>query len=308
MGRYIIKRLGSAVVVVIGVSLITFILSNIVSDPLAANPSYNKLSAAQKTAQRHQLGLDRPLPVQYADYVVKALQGDLGTSLRNNDKVTDQIARTFPTTAILAVLGLMAEMLIGIPVGLVAALRRGSVLDRVTQVVLLAGLSVPVFWLGLLLLYAFGYRIAILPLGYQPEKGWLNFVLPAITIGLTGSVYYARLLRSQMLDELSADYTRTAHAKGLSGRTVVVRHVLRNAFVPIVTWAGLDLGFFLGGLVLVERVYSLDGMGKLAVDSVSTGDVNVIMGTVLFAAVLIVVANLLIDLMYPLLDPRIRYA
>ena len=289
--------------VLIGVTIITFILSNLVSDPITATYG-NRIKPEQREVIKKQLGLNDPLPVQYGRYVFKAVQGDLGRSYRTNSPVLESILNVMPNTIALAAAGLLAELLIGIPAGIIAAVWRGSLLDRIIQGITLAGLSLPTFWVGLVLLYVFAFLLKWFPLGGNTQP--TSIILPALTIGLGGAVFYARLLRNQMLEEINSDYTRTARSKGLSGRKVITRHVLRNALLPIVTWAGLDLGAFLGGVVLVEAVYSWNGIGKLAIAAIGNLDIPLIMGTVLVAATFIVICNLFIDLLYPVLDPRIR--
>jgi peptide/nickel transport system permease protein len=289
--------------VLIGVTIITFILSNLVSDPITATYG-NRIKPEQREVIKKQLGLNDPLPVQYSRYVIKAVQGDLGRSYRTNSPVLESILNVMPNTIYLAAAGLLAELLIGIPAGIIAAIWRGSILDRIIQGITLAGLSLPTFWVGLVFLYVFAFLLKWFPLGGNTQP--TSIILPALTIGLGGAVFYARLLRNQMLEEINSDYTRTARSKGLSGRKVITRHVLRNALLPIVTWAGLDLGAFLGGVVLVEAVYSWNGIGKLAIAAIGNLDIPLIMGTVLVAATFIVICNLFIDLLYPVLDPRIR--
>lgn len=301
--RYILRRLAGMFFVLIGVTIITFILSNLVSDPITATYG-NRIKPEQREVIKKQLGLNDPLPVQYGRYVFKAVQGDLGRSYRTNTPVLESILNVLPNTIVLAAAGLLAELLIGIPAGIVAAVWRGSILDRIIQGITLAGLSLPTFWVGLVFLYVFAFLLKWFPLGGNAQPS--SIILPALTIGLGGAVFYARLLRNQMLEEINSDYTRTARSKGLSGRKVISRHVLRNALIPIATWAGLDLGTFLGGVVLVEAVYSWNGIGKLAIAAIGNLDIPLIMGTVLVAAVFIVICNLFIDLLYPVLDPRIR--
>jgi len=301
--RYILRRLAGMFFVLIGVTIITFILSNLVSDPITATYG-NRIKPEQREVIKKQLGLNDPLPVQYGRYVFKAVQGDLGRSYRTNSPVLESILNVMPNTIALAAAGLLAELLIGIPAGIIAAVWRGSLLDRIIQGITLAGLSLPTFWVGLVLLYVFAFLLKWFPLGGNTQP--TSIILPALTIGLGGAVFYARLLRNQMLEEINSDYTRTARSKGLSGRKVITRHVLRNALLPIVTWAGLDLGAFLGGVVLVEAVYSWNGIGKLAIAAIGNLDIPLIMGTVLVAATFIVICNLFIYLLYPVLDPRIR--
>jgi peptide/nickel transport system permease protein len=205
----------------------------------------------------------------------------------------------------LAAAGIAVELLIGIPVGILAAVRPRSWLDRGAMGLTLLGVSAPQFWLGLILLYTFGYVWPIFPLGLA--QGPTSIVLPAITVGLGGGVWYARVLRSAMLETLGADYIRTGRAKGLRGAAVVVRHAMPNAITPIVTMVGLDMAYFLGGIVVVESVFGWPGIGQLAYQAIQNDDIPLIMGTVLFAAVIIVLINIVTDLVYAFLNPRVVY-
>ncbi len=305
MGSYIVRRLLLAALVVVGVSIVTFILAYLVpADPARVYAGSN--ATAQTVARiREQMGLNRPLPVQYLDYVSRALHGDFGTSYKLQTPVLSAILSRFPYSVELAVAGIVVELLIGIPAGILAALWPRSWLDRGVMGLAMLGVSAPQFWLGLVLLYTFGYVWPIFPLGLA--QGPTSIVLPAVAVGLGGGVWYARLLRSSMLEVLSTDYVRTGRAKGLSGGAVVLCHALPNAITPIVTQLGLDMAYFLGGIVVVETVFGWPGVGQLAYQAITNDDIPLIMGTVLFAAVLIVLVNIVTDLLYAVLNPRIVY-
>ncbi len=305
MGSYIVRRLLLAALVVVGVSIVTFILAYLVpADPARVYAGSN--ATAQTVARiREQMGLNRPLPVQYLDYVSRALHGDFGTSYKLQTPVLSAILSRFPYSVELAVAGIVVELLIGIPAGILAALWPRSWLDRGVMGLAMLVVSAPQFWLGLVLLYTFGYVWPIFPLGLA--QGPTSIVLPAVAVGLGGGVWYARLLRSSMLEVLSTDYVRTGRAKGLSGGAVVLRHALPNAITPIVTQLGLDMAYFLGGIVVVETVFGWPGVGQLAYQAITNDDIPLIMGTVLFAAVLIVLVNIVTDLLYAVLNPRIVY-
>ncbi len=305
MGSYIVRRLLLAALVVVGVSIVTFILAYLVpADPARVYAGSN--ATAQTVARiREQMGLNRPLPVQYLDYVSRALHGDFGISYKLQTPVLSAILSRFPYSVELAVAGIVVELLIGIPAGILAALWPRSWLDRGVMGLAMLGVSAPQFWLGLVLLYTFGYVWPIFPLGLA--QGPTSIVLPAVAVGLGGGVWYARLLRSSMLEVLSTDYVRTGRAKGLSGGAVVLRHALPNAITPIVTQLGLDMAYFLGGIVVVETVFGWPGVGQLAYQAITNDDIPLIMGTVLFAAVLIVLVNIVTDLLYAVLNPRIVY-
>lgn len=305
MTTYIARRLLLAVLVVWGVSVLTFVLAYMVpADPARVYAGSN--ATAQTVAHiRQQLGLNRPLPVQYLDYVNRALHGNFGISYKLQTPVLTAIMSRFPYSAVLALAGIFFELLIGIPIGILAAVKRGSWLDHSAMGMAMLGVSAPQFWLGLILLYSFGYVWPIFPLGLA--QGPTSIVLPAVTIGLGGGVWYARILRSSMLDTLSQDYVRTARAKGIRKVAVVARHALPNAISPIVTMVGLDMAYFLGGIVVVESVFGWPGIGQLAYQAIQNDDIPLIMGTVLFASVIIVLVNIVTDVLYAFLNPRIVY-
>jgi len=306
MGAYIVRRLLLAVLVIAGVSMLTFILAYMVpADPARVYAGSN--ASAQTVASiRHQLGLDRPLLIQYVDYVGRALHGDFGMSYRLQTPVFTAISSRFPYTLALAAAGIFVELLIGIPIGIVSAVRPRSWLDRSAMGFAMLGVAAPQFWLGLVLLYTFGYVWPIFPLGLAQSPS--SIVLPAVTVGLSGGVWYARVLRSSMLDTLGAEYIRSARAKGLGRFTVIMRHALPNAITPIVTQIGLDMAYFLGGIVVVESVFGWPGVGQLAYQAIQNDDIPLIMGTVLFSAVLIVLVNILVDVLYAVLNPRVVYS
>jgi peptide/nickel transport system permease protein len=220
--------------------------------------------------------------------------------------VTELILSRIPYTLALIFGGILVELLIGLPVGIISAISRGGWLDRTGMFIAMLGVSTPPFWLGLLLLYWFGFRIPLFPLGGAGSLAHL--ILPAIAAGLGGAAWYARMMRSSMLDMLTNDYVRTARGKGLSTIVVVSRHVLPNALNPIITMAGLDIPWFIGGVVLVERVFNWPGVGRMAVEAIETVDVPLIMGTVIFTAGLVVLSGILIDVVQGIVDPRIRHS
>jgi peptide/nickel transport system permease protein len=288
---------------IVGVSIVTFAFIYLIpADPARALAGPHA-SASTIASIRHQLGLDRPIVVQYANYAWRALHGDFGYSFQSHQPVLEAIAARLPATATLAVAGIICELLIGLPVGLLAALRRGGWFDHISSVVLIAGVALPPFWIGLLLLYVFAYLIPIFPLSGEGPNA---LVLPAITLGIAGAAYYARLLRDSVSRILHEDYVRTARAKGCSTRRVIVRHVLRNAILAVVTMVGMDLGYFLGGVVLVEAVFGWPGIGLQAYQAVSYLDIPMIDGTVFVAAGAVVVANFLVDISYLVINPQVE--
>jgi peptide/nickel transport system permease protein len=302
---YAIRRLLWVVVILWGVSLLTFIvIYAIPADPARLYAGAHATAEAIRQI-RHQMGLDRPVYVQYLDYIGGVLRGDFGYSYHLQTNVLPTILSRFPPTAELALGGIFVEVLLGLPAGILAALHRNGWTDRLTLMLGLMGISAPSFWLGLILMYYLAYTWPIFPLGGFGDLS--NLVLPAVTLGIGGAGWYARMLRSTMLEILDQDYMRTARAKGLRQQTVVLRHALRNALRPIVTMLGLDLAYFLGGVLVVETVFGWPGIGLLSWQAISFQDVPMIMGTVLFAALIIVLVNLMIDLSRGLLDPQVRY-
>ncbi|HEY5902263.1 MAG TPA: ABC transporter permease [Anaerolineales bacterium] len=306
MWVYILRRVLQSLPVLLGVSVITFLLIYY----LPADPArmYAGPSATVETVERtrHQLGLDQPIWTQYATYMGRALQGDLGFSYRKQIAVTQLILNRVPYTLALTFAGILVELLIGLPVGILSAVARGKLADRIGTIISLLGISAPPFWLGLLLLYAFGFLVPVFPLGGADSPK--SIILPAITAGLGGAAWYARMMRSSMLDILSADYIRTARAKGASQALSILRHALPNALNPIITMAGMDIPWFIGGVVVVERVFNWPGVGRMAVEAIETVDVPLIIGTVIFTALMVVFSSILIDIIQAIVDPRIRHS
>ncbi|HUN09319.1 MAG TPA: ABC transporter permease [Aggregatilineales bacterium] len=304
MFQYLIRRLIGAVGVIFGVATITFIMVFLM--PGDAARMYAGPRAPEETVQRIRelWGLDQPLPVQYVRYLARAAQGDLGRSTRDNRPVLQAVFERLPATLQLAVAGLFVELAIGIPLGIVAALKRNSWIDNLATVFGLVGISIPPFALGLVALYVFGFLIPIFPLGGYGTP--LHLVLPALILGFGGAAFYARVLRNNLLEVMGEDYIRTARAKGLAPSVVLRRHILRNALLPTVTLAGLDLALLLGGVVVIEAVFGWPGIGLQAFNAIRNQDTPIIMGTVLFASTAVVFINLAVDFLYVTLDPRVR--
>jgi ABC-type dipeptide/oligopeptide/nickel transport system permease component len=307
MLRYLIRRLLWMLLVLLGVITITFALTFLMPGDPARRIAGNGASADTVLSIRHQLGLDQPFWTQYTRYLGNVLHGNFGYSYVQNVPVLPTILARFPVTAQLAVGGLIVELLIGLPTGVISAYRRGSWLDRAAMLFALGGVSAPPFWLGLVLLYYLAFTIALFPIGGYGDPVFKYMILPCVTLGIGGAAIYTRTFRSTILDVLDQPYIRMARAKGLSERYILFRHVIPNAIAPIVTQIGIDLGYFLGGAFIIEQAYALPGIGKQAIDAIGQLDVPIILGTVLFAAVLIVVSNIVVDLSYALIDPRIRY-
>jgi peptide/nickel transport system permease protein len=303
MTAFLVRRLLASLLVLWGVSLLTFSLIYVVPGNPALAIAGDRAPQELLARIRQDLGLNDPLPVQYARYLGKLLHGDLGDSYVFRTPVATALVERFPVTLRLAVLAIVLRVLTGASLGLAAGLNRGKVLDRALMVGALVALSSPPFWLGLLLLYVFAYQLGWLPLG--GHETWQHTVLPALTLTAGGAAWYGRVLRSNVLEVLTSDYVRTARAKGLGQPAVVWRHVARNALGPLLTMTGTDFGHFLGGVVVVETVFGWPGIGRLAWEAVQNLDGPMIMGTVLFGAVFVVLANLVVDVLYTLVDPRV---
>jgi peptide/nickel transport system permease protein len=305
MLRFLLSRLVTTVPVLFGVSLLVFMMLHLVpGDPVKMMLSEFQTSPQQVELLRSQLHLNEPLPQQYGRFVVNALQGDLGLSIRSKRPVRNEIAENLGSTLQLAASALLIAIGIGMPLGIIAALKQHSWLDIGPMIFALSGVSMPSFWLGLLLIFLFSLR-----LGWFPATGGgdlKHLILPALTLGLGASAIIARLTRSSMLEVLRQDYMTTARAKGLNEFTVVLRHGLKNALIPVVTIFGLQFGSLLAGAVVVETVFARPGIGRLIVNSILAKDFPMVQGIILFTATAYVVANLLVDLAYGLLDPRIR--
>lgn len=306
MARLILLRLAWAAGVWVAVAAITFAITFLVP----ANPA-KVLAGPQADAEtvmriHQQLGLDQPLPVQFARYLGGAVQGDFGTSFVTGQPVLPAILERLPATATLALGAVVVYLLIGGTLGVLGAVKPGSFIDRAGSVWAIAGFSLPTFWIGLVLLFIFAYSLRLFPLGGAGSPAHL--VLPALTLGTAGAAYYTRLIRQGLGEELKKDYIRAARAKGLPEHRVILAHGLRNASLPLVTLLGLDFAALLGGAVLTESVFAWPGIGQQAVQAIYTLDIPMIMGTVLFSATAIIAINLLVDLSYFWLDPRIRRA
>ena len=306
MGTYIVRRLLTLPLMLLGVSIAVFLILHLIpGDParMAAGPDATEQDVAQI---RVNYGLDRPLMVQYGIYLRKLVEGDLGESFQTLAPVTEGIARTFPATLELTVAGMLVAMILGVPLGIYSALHPRGAADRLVTSVAVLGISMPGFLLGLILMLVFASM-----LGWVPPTGrgtWRHLILPALTLGLPYVAAFARLTRSNMLDVLSEDFIRTARAKGLSWPKVTCRHAMRNASIPIVTVLGLDFGRLLGGAAIVETVFAWPGMGRYMVDAIMVRDIYVIQGTILAFAISVVAINLLVDVIYGIIDPRITYS
>jgi peptide/nickel transport system permease protein len=304
MIAYLIRRIFFGAAVLIGTSLITFTIAFLIPADPAVAVAGAKADPQTLATIRRELGLDQPIYVQYGMYLDRALHGDLGRSYIRRENVTALILDRFPATAILALSSMLLSLLIGIPMGMIAAAWRERALDNALLIFSLILVSVPVFWLGTMLLIAGGLYFRSFPLGGFGD--WKSLILPSLTLALGSAGYYSRILHTNLAAAMEQEYVRTARGKGLSRSGAMVRHAAPNAILPLVTLAGLDLAGLLSGVVLTETVFNWPGIGRLAFEAIFNLDIPVIMGTVLFSAFLIVIANLLVDLLYAWLDPRIR--
>lgn len=306
MLSYISQRLLHAVPVLVGISVLSFLMLHLIpGDPVQVFAGDKPLTPERAAELRHQYGLDRPLAVQYWDYASHALRGDLGVGLRSQRPVLDSILSVLPGTVQLTVTALTLAALLGITLGILAAVAHGTWLDTAIMSVAMLGISTPIFYSSLLLILLFSFTLAWFPATGQggPER----LVMPATALGLSSAAVLARLVRSSMLEVLRQEYVTTARAKGLTATAVLVRHALKNALIPTVTMLGLQLGALLGGAVVTETIFSRPGVGRLAVEAILNRDFPLVQGTVLFAAATYVLVNLVVDVSYAVIDPRIRY-
>ena len=305
MYRYILKRIGMLIPVLLGVSFVIFALMHFAPGDPVRMLLGNSATGEQVEAMREAMGLNKPLLVQYLIYMKNLLlHGDFGTSYVYNESVLTLILQRLPTTLLLSVLGIFFALIIGVPAGIVSAVKQYSVLDYIVMIVALLGISMPGFWLGLIMILFFSRN-----LGWFPVSGWegpIYWVLPTITVGASCASTIARMTRSSMLEVIQQDYISTARAKGQKENVVILRHGLKNSLVPIITSAGLLFGMMLGGAVVAETVFAIPGIGKLMVDAIGQCDYPIVTGTALIIATMLGIVNLLVDISYAFVDPRIK--
>ncbi len=303
MYRYIIKRLFLLIPVILGSAFIIFMIMNIapgdITDVIAAEADEEAVVELKSS-----LGLDRPLVVQYVEYIGKLFRGDLGRSYYNNNNVFEEFCQRFPNTLQLAGWGLVVGILISIPIGILSAVKQYSIWDNAGMVVALIGVSMPAFWEGLLLILLFSLNLGWLPSGGNTMP--FAIVLPAVTTGTRMAATITRMTRSSMLEVIRQDYIYTARAKGLSEKRVIFNHAFRNALIPVITTAGISFGSSIGGAVVTETVFSWPGVGKLVVESIGRRDIPMVLGCIVLITVCICIVNLLVDLLYAFVDPRIK--
>ncbi|MGJ8528768.1 ABC transporter permease [Maritalea sp.] len=304
MSAYLIRRILQAALILLGVSFITFALLYLVP----ADPA-RQIAGRSATAQtveniREQLGLNLPFYEQYWRYLINLLQGDFGRSYLQKSEVGELIAARLPASLLLMVSAIFTELVFGVLIGVVAAIKRDTWLDKVLMVLSFIGVSAPQFVVGILLLYIFAVQLQWFPIGGYGT--FAHLVLPSLTLGVLGAGWYSRMMRSSLIDVLTQDYIRTAKAKGMPSARVIFRHALPNAFLPIIAMIGIDIGFFMSGIVVVESVFGWPGIGQLAWQAIQRIDIPIIMGVTLVSACAIVLGNLVADLIAPFIDPRIK--
>jgi peptide/nickel transport system permease protein len=304
MLMFIIRRLAQTVPVIIGVTFVVFFIMQLVPGDPAVLLAGEGASKETIEAIREQLGLNRPMYIQYFDYLMNLAKGDFGVSLKNSQPVLDEILVRLPITMELALFSILITIVLGMGAGIISAVKPYSMQDVGVMLVALIGISLPSFWFGLMLMYFFSVKLQILPVA-----GWdslLHVILPALTLGAGGAAIVARMTRSSMLDVIRQDYIRTARAKGLRERLIIYKHALRNALIPVITVVGLQFGALLGGTVLVESIFAINGLGRMIVDAIRMRDLPMVQGGVLFASLIFVIVNLFVDVFYRFFNKRIE--
>ena len=307
MTRYILKRILSGIFTIwVTTVAVTLLIHLVPGDPVQIMFAQSQSTTPEQIEQiRSQLGLDRPIYEQYFMYMGRILQGDFGTTIRGNQPVLELLLVRLPNTLVLALSALLITMLVGVPIGFFAAYKRGTWLDTTLMTGAIIGISIPSFWLGLMLMYIFSIRLGWLPVSGTDFK---NLILPALTLGLANAAAVSRLTRSSMLDVLSQDYMRTARAKGLAETLVLSRHALRNGLINVVNMLGLQFTYMMGGAIVVENVFAWNGIGRLAIQSIFQRDYPTIQGFILIFATVVVVVSIVLDILYAWIDPRITYS
>ena len=306
MLNYLIRRIFISILVLFGISILVFSVIHLVPGDVTMTILGRQNVSPQKVAElREQLGLNDPIYVQYWHYLTKAMHGDLGTSIRNKLPVAQAIATQMPSTFVLSMAALLVALSLGGILGLLASINHGTWIDTLVMALSVSGLSIPTFWMGLLLILLFSVRLGLFP-SISSGSSFRELFLPALTLGLPEATVCARMVRASMLDVLSKDYITTARAKGLPERVVILKHALRNALIPVVTFLGLQMAYLLSGATIVETMFARQGIGRLAVQSIYNRDYPMVQGVVLVTAIIYVVINTLTDITYVFLNPRIR--
>lgn len=306
MGKYALKRVLGAIPLLIAISFLVFIFIHLIPGDPARQIAGKDATSADVALVRHQLGLDKPLLTQYADYMKGLFTGDLGNSIKNGKTVADTIIPCLKPTVMLTVTSMIWAGIFGVFLGIISAVKRGKVLDYLGMLIAISGISLPSFWLGLELIQIFSVKLKMFPTAGLNEIG--SYVLPSLTMGAGIMAVLARFSRSSMLESLKEDYVRTARAKGLGEYFVIMNHAFKNSLIEIVTVGGLQIGGLLSGSVMVETVFSIPGLGRLLVDSINFRDYKVVQALLLFFSFEYIVINLIVDLLYGLINPKVRYS
>jgi peptide/nickel transport system permease protein len=306
MATYLLRRLALTIPIILGIVIVTFFLVQLIpGDAVSAMQGQVKMSAQQMEEMRRALGLNDPLHVQLGRYLASLVRGDLGRSLFGAQPVALLISANLGATVQLTLAGMLVAIVIGVPLGVFAAVKHGTAWDVAATVIAMVGVSIPAFWLGLMMIQLFAVTLGWLPI--TGDRGLRGLIMPAVALGVAEAAIITRLTRSTLVEVLGQDYVRTARAKGLVERAVVWKHALRNALLPLLTMIGMQFGTLLGGAVIIENVFSRQGLGTLATQAVINRDFPVVQGCVMVAAILYVLVNLLVDVLYAVVDPRIRY-
>ena len=304
MWKFIVKRLIMLIPVLIGVTLLVFLILQLAPGDPAKVILGEQATPEQIQELRESLGLNDPVLVQYANYIIKLVQGDMGESYKTRGPVSEEVFNRFPNTIKLTACAMLLAVVVAVPLGVVAAVKQNTLFDSISMVIALIGVSMPIFWLGLLLILLFSLKLGWFP--SSGSEGWKSIVLPAVALGFNHMASIARTTRSSMLETIRQDYIRTVRAKGVAYGVVIRKHALKNALIPTITVIGLQIGYMLGGSVLTETVFAWPGVGRLMVDSIKEKNFPMVQGGVLFIAIVFSFVNLAVDLLYAYVDPRIK--
>ncbi|HLS10298.1 nickel ABC transporter permease [Lentibacillus sp.] len=308
----ITRRFFQLILLLFGISFLVFMSMHIAPGDPATIIGGPNATSSDLEAIREEMGLNRPVLIQYFDYLGGILQGDFGYSYQTNQAVTEAIITRFPTTVKLATASMIVAVIIGIVAGIISARKQNSWIDVTSTTFALVGVSIPNFWLGAMLILVFAVNLQVLPVGglnspFYTLEGLKELILPAITLGTASAALIARMTRSSMLEVVRSDYIRTAKAKGVRNRPLIWVHALKNAMIPVITIIGINFGTLLGGTIITEQVFAINGIGRLMIDAIAARDFPIVQGTVLLVAAIFVIVNLIVDIIYALIDPRISY-
>lgn len=306
MSGYLYRRFIQSIIIIIGISMAVFLISRLTGDPVSIMVDFDT-SKEDREVLRKELGLDKPVPIQYLIFLKGAIRGDFGTSIRYEEPAIDLVLQRIPATLRLLVFTLFWALIFAIPIGIISALKRNSIFDLIGMTSTFLGQSIPSFWLGIMMIMIVGVHFRLLPISGYGGGDVAHIIMPAVTLGAFEMASFARITRSSMLEVLDMDYIQTARAKGLRESLVVIKHALRNALIPIITIMGLHVALLMGGAVITEQIFAYPGVGWLAVQSIYNRDFPVVQAIVMVVSIGVVATNFLIDIIYTIIDPRIRY-